>query len=114
MVIDQCPHCKRDMRGPKIPEEYLYAYRPDEPAYYSRIIGVEIRGIYDGVAYWQCPDCGWAWHRFDETDGRWRKIDPWVKEIQDLFTSPSQPGAGVDGRTVADSVPESGGSRDTA
>lgn len=30
---------------------------------HSRVIGVEIQGVYDGVLYWQCPDCGFAWGR---------------------------------------------------
>lgn len=29
-----------------------------------RTIGVEIRGVYDGVLFWQCPDCGTRWHRW--------------------------------------------------
>lgn len=31
--------------------------------HFRREIGIEIFGIYDGVLFWQCPDCGWAWHR---------------------------------------------------
>lgn len=31
---------------------------------YSHIVGVEIRGLYDGVAYWACPQCGAQWHRW--------------------------------------------------
>lgn len=34
------------------------------PYRFSRIIGVEIRGYYDGVAKWRCPDCGAEWNRF--------------------------------------------------
>ncbi len=30
----------------------------------SRLIGVAIRGVYDGTAYFMCPDCGMRWHRF--------------------------------------------------
>ena len=49
---------------------------------YSRIIGYEIRGVYDGVAFWMCPECGARWHRFDPP-GRihdaveefWKKMD---------------------------------------
>ena len=28
--------------------------------------GVEIRGLYDGVAYWWCMTCGARWHRWPE------------------------------------------------
>jgi hypothetical protein len=29
-----------------------------------RVIGTEVRGFYDGVAYWQCRGCGLIWDRF--------------------------------------------------
>lgn len=51
-----CPHCNTDLRGAEIPN------RPGE--HYGRELGVNIPGIYDGVLYWQCPDCGGRWHRF--------------------------------------------------
>jgi uncharacterized C2H2 Zn-finger protein len=35
----------------------------------SRVIGVEIRGLYDGVAYWECPDCRVVWHRWADSPG---------------------------------------------
>jgi hypothetical protein len=38
----------------------------------SEIIGVEVRGIYDGVCYYQCGKCGHQWHRFDKDDVRRR------------------------------------------
>lgn len=30
---------------------------------FKREIGIEVRGLYDGVAYWKCPDCGKATSR---------------------------------------------------
>jgi hypothetical protein len=30
----------------------------------SDVIGVEVPGLYDGIAYWACPKCGCKWHRF--------------------------------------------------
>ena len=30
---------------------------------YSKVIGVEIPGVYDGVLYWECPYCWYAWPR---------------------------------------------------
>lgn len=30
----------------------------------SHIVGVEIRGVYDGVLFWQCPFCNGRWHRW--------------------------------------------------
>jgi hypothetical protein len=37
----------------------------DADGHFSRLIGVEIRGAYDGVLYWECPDCHKQWHRAD-------------------------------------------------
>lgn len=42
----ECPYC-----GPSFPDA---------------AIGVEIRGAYDGVLYWQCGHCGYAFHRWPE------------------------------------------------
>jgi predicted RNA-binding Zn-ribbon protein involved in translation (DUF1610 family) len=38
------------------------SYSP--PYRFSRVIGVEIQGMYDGVSYWKCPDCGKTWNRW--------------------------------------------------
>ena len=35
-----------------------------EPYRWSRLIGIEIQGEYDGISYWQCPDCKTYWSRF--------------------------------------------------
>jgi hypothetical protein len=32
------------------------------------MVGVELRGIYQGVCYWWCPICDRRVHRFPETD----------------------------------------------
>lgn len=29
-----------------------------------KMIGVEVRGLYDGVLYWLCDICGIMFHRF--------------------------------------------------
>lgn len=51
MTPYQCPHCQADLR-----------YDGD----YSRAIGIEIRGVYDGALYWRCPYCQKSWHRWPE------------------------------------------------
>lgn len=53
-----CPHCTSDLQGPPILD------RPGEN--YSRTIMVEIRGIYDGGLFFQCPDCCGRWHRWPD------------------------------------------------
>lgn len=66
----ECPVNGCDLRAGEIPQDYLEKgyYGPwspeDGPRYYSRMIGVEVPGVYDGVLYWRCPDCGAAWHRW--------------------------------------------------
>jgi hypothetical protein len=64
-VTDICPN-GHDLTGDPIPQEYIDAghYSPGT-THYSRMIGVEIRGVYDGVLYWLCPDCGIKWPRFE-------------------------------------------------
>lgn len=61
----ECPHCGSDLRGAPIPQEYvdLGYYKPGS-THYSRKIGIEVRGVYDGILYWRCPDCGGTWHRW--------------------------------------------------
>ena len=46
----------------------------------TRMTGVEIRGVYDGVLYYQCMECGKARHRFsDQDDPRlYNKAIPYV------------------------------------
>lgn len=44
-----------------------YGWTREVPKSFSRLVGVEIRGYYDGVAYWECPDCKHRWHRFKRT-----------------------------------------------
>lgn len=62
-MTNYCPN-GHDLAGDPIPEEYLDRY--GGKTHYSRKIGMEIRGVYDGVLYWICPDCGIAWQRWPE------------------------------------------------
>lgn len=59
---EQCPKCHASMQGEIIPPEYAATYGLH--THYSRQIGVKVAGVYDGVLYWRCPDCGHRWHRF--------------------------------------------------
>jgi len=67
-----CPHCNFDMRGKEIPDEHKQYYAGD--GFYSECIGIEVRGYYDGVAYWRCPYCEYTWARF-----------PWVPAFEELM-----------------------------
>lgn len=71
---DICPLCGAD-----------FAY--GETGQYSRQIGVEIQGVYHGVLFWQCPDCGSRWHRFAETDPYYERA---ARYIQNRPSIPAQ------------------------
>lgn len=64
--ISACPHCAADL-----------AYEVDGKAY-SRAIGVEIAGVYDGALFWHCPACGQDWHRWPEGDRLRARAEPYM------------------------------------
>lgn len=76
---DNCPGCGVSLIGDPIPEKHLHLYNPygwdtekQGPyphRHFRREIGIELRGLGDCVAYWQCPECKHAWHRYDK--GHW-------------------------------------------
>lgn len=59
---ETCPGCGSSMQAEPIPEEHRHNY--GGKTHFSRVIGVEIPGVYDGVLYWLCPACSHRWHRF--------------------------------------------------
>jgi len=50
--MKNCPCCKALWR--------------DEEGFGVNIMGIEIRGKYDGVSYWKCTSCNTYWDRFTE------------------------------------------------
>ena len=72
---DTCPNgC--DLRAEPIPQEYIdKGYYADGVTHYSRLMGYDFPGVYDGVLIWACPDCGLAWPRFTEGDLQSRALD---------------------------------------
>ena len=70
---DKCPHCHVNWQGPEIPKAslakgYFGEWDGVTPKYFTRRIGIEIRGLYDGTAYYQCPDCHGEWPREGRED----------------------------------------------
>jgi len=62
---DTCPVNGCNLQAGKIPAECIeQGMYESGVTHYSRMIGVEVPGVYDGVLYWSCPDCGARWHRF--------------------------------------------------
>jgi len=57
-----CPKCGKSWKGDPIPKEHHKHYSP--PYFWSHLTGIEVRGKYDGVSYWQCPFCKTTWDRF--------------------------------------------------
>lgn len=73
-----CPHCHTDLRGEPIPADYLVRRDYGGATHFYRTIGVNIRGVYDGALYWQCPDCGGKWHRFPEGNPYRQRAEEYV------------------------------------
>ena len=46
----------------ELEEQMKEHYAP--PYRYSKLIGIEVMGGYDGISYWQCPFCKATWDRF--------------------------------------------------
>lgn len=46
---------------------------------YSRAVGVEITGVYDGALFWACPRCGFVWHRFGRGSRLWALAEPYLR-----------------------------------
>jgi hypothetical protein len=87
---ETCPINGCDLRGEEIKPESLAKgyYGPwdgVEKRYYSKMVGVQIRGVYDGVCYWFCPECGERWHRFAEGDSYRRRVEAcWAREEEEV------------------------------
>jgi hypothetical protein len=70
--LANCPHCGASLQGSPIPDRHnepdATGKRPyGENAHYRREIGIEVTGVYDGVLYWRCRDCGGLWNRWPNT-----------------------------------------------
>ena len=55
-----CPHCKVDLTGEPIQEQYLQWYAG--ATHSSRVISIYDRAK-DRTVKWKCPDCGHEWER---------------------------------------------------
>jgi len=69
-----------------------YGWTEEAPLKWERVIGIDCSmdpfdesedGMYDGVSYWQCPECEIAWHRFkgDRTDKFVKKLKPLLPKL---------------------------------
>ena len=62
MEENSCPECDADWTGEPIPEEVQDLF--GGKTHFSRLIGIEVTGKYDGVSYWMCPHCRVMWDRW--------------------------------------------------
>jgi hypothetical protein len=62
-----CPRCAANLRGEATPRA---GGGSQAPTHYSRVIGVVVSEVYDGVLLWMCPECGGKWHRWPEGTDR--------------------------------------------
>lgn len=58
-----CPHCAYQLR-PNMSNAHMY----------------EIRGLYDGFVFWQCPDCSGMWHRWEKGNPYRERVDRWLEK----------------------------------
>lgn len=72
---DACPHCGVSLLGDPVPET-------EQPwfgnTHYRRDQHMVVKAIYDGVLYFQCPDCGGAWHRWYEGTKYYEQAQPHI------------------------------------
>lgn len=49
----------------------------------KRVVGHEVSGVYDGVLYWQCMECAWAWNRWNQESmpNRWRLAENFIEKV---------------------------------
>jgi len=45
------------------------------------MVGVELRGIYDGVCYWWCQKCELRVHRFPPTDPIHARVQAYMADF---------------------------------
>jgi hypothetical protein len=104
--LDMCPHCEHDL-----------LYKVDGKTY-SKLVGLEIQGGYDGVSYWACPFCQVVWDRFTGKLQDWKrpqeekKMSEWktYRKVATQQMRPYVPGENLEGISVSGpDVPEPGG-----
>jgi hypothetical protein len=48
----------------------------------GRVCGHEIRGVYDGVLYWSCFDCGELWNRWPKDHGLYDRAETYLAKAR--------------------------------
>ncbi len=63
----RCPKCLTSWQGTKIPDDVKHHY--GNHTHFSKLIGIELPSVYDGIHHWKCPKCGEEFPRWME-DGK--------------------------------------------
>lgn len=66
---DRCPYCDADL-----------SYGPGSR--FSRQVGVEMPGVYDGVLVWECPNCQGRWHAHSPQSPYRKRAEPYIRPSQ--------------------------------
>lgn len=85
MTEEFCPGCGESFRGPAIPQEYIDKGYYGTDTHYSTKLGIEVRGVYDGVLIWKCEKCNHMWPRFSEEN--WERLHKKALEIINQWES---------------------------
>src|SRR5688500_10008520 len=91
-MLESCPHCGANLIDQVIPEETLRQrvygdWDGKTPQYFYRTIGVQIRDVYDGTLYFECPDCRGKWHQFPEGSRLRARAAPYVNMLWEVGES---------------------------
>lgn len=43
------------------------------------VVGIEVRGVYDGVLFWECIEDGTRWHRWEDGSPLRVKADRYLR-----------------------------------
>lgn len=55
---------------------------PSCPADGYAVVGVEIPGVYDGILYWGCLQCGHAWQRWPVEHYLHKRAAPYIERAR--------------------------------
>lgn len=83
-MLDICPHCNANLQGSPIPQASIDAGYYGDDTHFSNVIGIEIRGVYDGVLFWGCPRCGGRWHRWEEGTRQHTAAQPYIDGSKEI------------------------------
>jgi len=101
-TLDNCPHCGVSLLGAPIPQASRDAGYYGAATHFRREVGNEVPWDFDGVLFWECPDCGGTWQRFDLTSPRHHVAEKYMQGAQRIANMHARGGQIVDPETGED------------